>query len=231
MAVETYKSNKLTDKRHILQSLAFPVSFVVLLWLVKSAELLFGISLHQFGIWPQSLSGLKGVIFAPFIHGSISHLASNSLPLLVLGFVLFYFYREIAIRVLIWGVIITGLWVWVFARSSYHIGASGVIYQLLGFLFVSGVLRKHPRLMAISLLVAFLYGSLIWGIFPIRVQMSWESHMMGLLAGALLAYFFRGHGPQRPVYSWELEEDGESDVQEDSLEEGEDSVAERDEPT
>lgn len=188
------------------------------LWLIKVVELWLGLSFHSLGIWPQSLSGLKGIVLAPFIHGSLSHLASNSIPLLVLGVALFYFYREIAWKVVVWGAIITGLWVWVFARPSYHIGASGLIYSLLGFLFVSGILRRYHRLMALSLLVAFLYGSLIWGIFPIKEQMSWESHLMGLLAGALLAVFFRDHGPQRPKYSWEMEEDQEEPGDEDEFE-------------
>ncbi len=198
----------------MLASVIFPLAFVLALWLVKSISLLFNWEIYQYGIYPQELSGLKGIFFSPFIHGSLSHLTSNSIPLLVLGSALFYFYREVAPRVVIASILITGIWVWVIARESYHIGASGVVYSLAAFLFVSGILRRHPRLMALSLLVAFLYGGLVWGIFPIKDHISWESHLMGLIAGVILALFYRGYGPQRPVYSWELE--GEDDDPESS---------------
>jgi membrane associated rhomboid family serine protease len=122
---------------------------------------------------------------------------------------MFYFYRDVALRVIIFSVLITGFWVWVMARPSYHIGASGIIYSLAGFLFTSGIIRKHPRLMAISMLVVFIYGGMVWGVFPIEERISWESHFMGLICGVLLAFFFRAHGPQRKKYSWDLEEEND----------------------
>ncbi len=179
--------------------------------MVKTASVIFDWELYHLGIYPLDIKGLMGIILSPFIHGSFSHLISNSLPLLVLGTALFYFYREVAFRVFILGLLITGLWVWVFARPSYHIGASGVLYSLAAFLFVSGIIRRHPRLMALSMLVAFLYGGMVWGIFPVREHISWESHLMGMISGALLALFYREHGPQRPLYSWEIEEIEETD--------------------
>ncbi len=199
-------------------------------------EVLLDLEFHAWGIFPQTVPGLKGIVFAPFIHGSFSHLISNSLPLLVLGSALFYFYRDVAFRVFILGLLITGIWVWIIARPSFHIGASGVLYSIAAFLFVSGIIRSHPRLMALSLLVAFLYGGMVWGIFPIREHISWESHLMGMLSGALLALFFKEHGPQRPLYSWELEEEtGEEwegdDGGKDDLDKGEDDGDEKeDEP-
>ncbi len=216
--VTDYKINKKQEKRDFMKAMIVPVAFVLLLWIVKSLELLFSWELYKFGIFPQTLYGLRGILLSPFIHGSFSHLLSNSIPLLVLGTSLFYFYREIGWRVLVYGAIITGLWVWILARPSFHIGASGVVYSLAAFLFVSGIIRRHPRLMALSLLVAFLYGSIVWGIFPLREQISWESHLMGMISGIVLALFFREHGPQRPLYSWELEEleeqEGFSDYEE-----------------
>ncbi len=201
-----HKGNKKEEQSRMLASVTFPLAFVLVLWLVKIITLLFDWDIYHYGIYPQDISGLKGIIFSPFIHGSFSHLASNSIPLLVLGSALFYFYREVAPRVVIASILITGIWVWIIARESYHIGASGVVYSLAAFLFVSGILRRHPRLMALSLLVAFLYGGMVWGIFPIKDHISWESHLMGLIAGVILALFYRGYGPQRPVYSWELDE-------------------------
>lgn len=199
------------ESKRITGSLFYPLIFLIIIWSVKIFELVSGIDLYFFGIFPKKASGLLGILFSPFIHGDFSHLISNSFPLIVLGWALFYFYRDVAFRVLIFSMLITGFWVWVMARPSYHIGASGIIYSLAAFLFTSGVIRKHPRLMALSLLVVFLYGGMIWGIFPLKERMSWESHLMGMISGGILAYFFRGHGPQRKVYSWELEEEPDDD--------------------
>lgn len=104
-----------------------------------------------------------------------------------------------------------GIWVWVGGRSGYHIGASGLVYGLASFLFFSGVIRNDIRLLAISLLVVFLYGSMIWGIFPIFPQVSWESHMLGGISGLVLAIYYRKYGPQKKVYEWELEEEEEEE--------------------
>ncbi len=195
------------EKRGLLISLTFPLLFVTVLWSVHVLALLLDTNFAKYGLQPQSLYGLPGIVTSPFLHGSFSHLGSNSIPLLVLGTALFYFYREVAIKVFIYGLFITGLWVWVMARPTIHIGASGIVYCLAAFLFVSGIIRRYPRLMALSLLVVFLYGGLVWGIFPLREQVSWESHLMGMLAGIVLAFFYKDHGPQRPVYSWEMEDD------------------------
>ena len=197
------------EKKRFIDSVIYPVVFVLIIWLVKIIETFYQTSFYQFGIEPKSVRGLQGIFFSPFIHGDFNHLISNTLPLLALGVALFYFYRSIAVKVFFFSWLVTGFWVWVMARPSFHIGASGLIYSLAGFLFASGVVRKHPRLMAISLLVVFIYGGMVWGIFPFKERVSWESHLMGLLCGLLLAYFFRQHGPQRAKYSWEIEEEME----------------------
>jgi membrane associated rhomboid family serine protease len=146
---------------------------------------------------------------------------------LVLGSALFYFYRDIAPRILILIWLFTGFWVWVGARESYHIGASGVVYGLAAFILVSGILRRHTGLMAMALVVVFLYGSLIWGIFPEffpNENISWESHLFGLIAGISLAFYYRKEGPQRKKYSWELEEN-ENDWNEDDDDDNNDDGA------
>lgn len=221
MKQTAHKGKKKEETSRILVSLTYPLVFVIVLWLIKSISMLLDVELYQYGIYPQDPAGLKGILFSPFIHGSISHLASNSIPLLVLGAALFYFYREVAPQVIIGSFLITGIWVWIIARESYHIGASGIVYSLASFLFVSGIMRRHPRLMALSLLVSFLYGGIVWGIFPIKDHISWESHLMGLIAGVILAIFFKKHGPQRPVYSWEIEEkeEEEEEMENDPVEE------------
>jgi len=200
------------DISKLRTAIFFPAVFVILLWIIKIVEESLFLDFHQWGVYPLRLEGLKGIIFSPLIHGSYQHLISNTFPLLILGWALFYFYKELGLRITLLAWLMSGIWVWVFARESWHIGASGIIYSWAAFLFVSGVIRQHPRLMALSLLVAFLYGSMVWGIFPLRERVSWEGHLMGLLAGLVLALFYRETGPQRKMYSWELEDDDESDT-------------------
>jgi len=203
------------EKQRFINSITFSTLFVAAMWLVKVIELAFDTRFASFGIMPMEPYGLVGIITSPFIHGSIAHLSANSVPIWVLTSMLFYFYRPIAWKTFILIYFITGLWVWFWGRESYHIGASGVVYGLASFLFFSGLLRKDNRLLAITFLVAFLYGSLVWGIFPEifpEKNISWESHLMGMLSGLVLALFYKGEGPQGKKYSWDFEED---DLEED----------------
>jgi len=203
------------ERHKILGSFLFPALFVGLMWLVKVAEIVFETSFSHFGIFPLKFSGLVGILTAPFIHGDMAHLTANSLPFLVLGALLFYIYRPIAPKIFILIYLITGFWVWVLGRESFHIGASGVVYGLASFLFFSGIFRKDHRLLAITFLVVFLYGSMVWGIFPElfpEKNISWESHLMGIIAGIVLAFYFKNEGgPRRKFYSWELEEEDNSE--------------------
>jgi membrane associated rhomboid family serine protease len=202
------------EERKLLNSLFFPAAFIIILWVVYLIEFLSGARFAEYGIWPRTLRGAIGIFTSPLIHGDLNHLFANSVPLFVLGASLFYFYRSIAFRVFILIYIFTNIWVWGIGREAYHIGASGVVYGLASFLFISGLLRKEPRLMAISMFVAFLYGGFIWGIFPELFpdrNISWEGHLMGMLAGAVFAIYFRKSGPQRKRYSWEFEDDEDDD--------------------
>lgn len=210
------------DKQRLLSSALIAGGILALLWLIKATEAALGISLASLGILPLKVEGLKGIIFSPLIHGSIAHLVSNSVPLFLLTAALFYYYRSNAWQIFILSWLVTGLWVWLFARgSAYHIGASGVIYALTAFHFVSGIIRKEPKLIAFTLLVTFLYGSFVWGIFPdfaLKERISWESHLMGMIAGVVLAWAFKDIGPQRKVYVWpEDEEEADEDIQDESV--------------
>ncbi|MCX6251101.1 MAG: rhomboid family intramembrane serine protease [Bacteroidetes bacterium] len=201
------------DQRKIFQSLIYPAIFVLVIWLVKLVEVIFIIDLQQFGLQPLHLKGLPGIITAPLLHANFSHLFANTIPLFVLSSLLFYFYRVIAWRIVILSWLITGLWVWFIGRGdSIHIGASGVVYAFASFLFLSGIIRRDAKLMSITLLISFLYGGMVWGVFPQlfpRERISWESHMMGILAGIVLAVYFRKAGPQRKIYVWEDEEESD----------------------
>jgi membrane associated rhomboid family serine protease len=204
-------------RKKFFLSLIIPGTFVFLMWLVKIIEILFEIDLSDLGIYPRSLKGLPGIIVSPLIHADFTHLFNNSLPLLLLSISLFYFYSEIAIRISSITYILTGLLVWLWGREAWHIGASGLVYGLASFLFFSGLIRRYFRLIALSLLVVFLYGEMVWGLFPgIYKNISWESHMLGFFSGILLAVWYRKEGPQRPVYEWMEEEVEEVDgVEED----------------
>lgn len=201
------------EKGKLLRSLTFPLIFLMLMWLVKIFEIISGIDLSFLGVYPLSAKGLIGIITSPLIHGNFSHLIANSVPILILGASIFYFYRKIAYKVFFLVYLFAGVWLWFFARGqSYHIGASGLIYGMGSFLFLSGIIRRDAGLMAVSLVVIFVYGSMIWGIFPDFFpdrRISWQGHLTGLLAGVILAIYFKNSGPQRKKYSWELEEEEE----------------------
>jgi membrane associated rhomboid family serine protease len=188
-------------------SLFYPLLFIALLWVIRFYEEISNNSLSWYGIYPRTIHGLIGVVAAPLLHADREHLLSNSIPLLVMGSIICYFYRSIAFQVFFWVYLMTGIWVWAAARASYHIGASGILYGFMSFLFFSGVFRKDTRLLALSLFVVFLYGSAVWGILPIREGVSWESHMLGSLAGLITAYNFRKEGPRPRVYDLGTEEE------------------------
>lgn len=195
-------------------SIIIPGIFVFLMWLVKIVEVLFELDFSKSGIYPLTVRGLPGIFLSPFIHADFNHLFSNSLPLFFLAVALFYFYSEVALKVFIWTYILTGLLVWIAGREAWHIGASGIVYGLASFLFFSGIIRKYFRLIALSLLIVFLYGSMVWGLFPgVYKNVSWESHMLGFFSGVLLAIVYRNEGPQKPVYDW-MEEDEEENGEE-----------------
>ena len=211
---ENYQPLADEEKIRFYRSIFYPALFVILLWLIKGVDIIFDLGLNNYGLFPLEAKGLIGILTCPLLHANLAHLFANSGPLLILGPFLFYFYKDIAWKTLGLFYLTTGIWVWVFARGgAAHIGASGVIYGLVSFIFFSGIIRKEKGLMVITLLVAFLYGGLIWGIFPQlfpNQPISWESHLMGLVAGLVLAVYFRKQGPQPKPWDWgdEEEDDG-----------------------
>jgi len=196
-------------------SMVFPLAVVAVMWIVKIAEYYTGSDFGELGIMPLTAKGLIGIVTAPFIHADFGHLVANTIPMFVSLSIIFYFYREVAFQVffLVW--LFTGVWVWSFARDdSFHIGASGLVYGYISFLFFSGMIRRNARLMAISFLIIFLYGGFFWGIFPDffpKRNISWESHLMGGIAGIVMAIFYRKKGLQREVYHWEEDDDDDEE--------------------
>jgi membrane associated rhomboid family serine protease len=197
------------EEKKIARSFIIPVLFAALLWLIKLIQIHYSIDLIEYGIFPRSIDGLLGIITMPFIHDNINHVFSNTIPLIILGSCLIYFYNELWLKVVFWVWLLDGFWLWLGGRPAWHIGASGLVYGLASFLLLSGLLRREKRLMALSLLVVFLYGGMVWGVFPFLIGVSWEAHLFGFFSGALMAFVLRKQGPQRLAYEWENELEGD----------------------
>ncbi len=195
--------NSKSSTKFSSEVLLFPLFFGLLIWTVYWFEIQFGYDFTTYGVYPRSLKGLLGIIFSPFIHSSVEHLYNNTLPLIILSTALFYFYNNVRWKVLLFGILGSGILTWIFARSAYHIGASGVIYLLSSFIFFRGIIAKHFRLVAVSLIVVFLYGSLIWYVFPIDKKISWEGHLSGFAMGVLFAFIFKEKLPKKTRFKWE----------------------------
>ncbi len=164
------------------------IAIVILLWVLFLIDKLLGLNLTAFGIVPRTTRGLLGIFTAPLLHAGFFHLLSNSIPIFVLSAATFYFYKKEAPGVFLKSIIIGGGLVWLFARSANHIGVSGLIYSLALFLIVTGFIKKDIKSILISAGIIFMYGGLIWGVFPGRVSVSWEGHLFGAIAGGIIAY-------------------------------------------
>jgi membrane associated rhomboid family serine protease len=185
--------------------LALPLFFVLMLWFVYWLEIRFDFDFIQNGIFPRTFSGLQGILFSPFIHSDLSHLYHNSIPLLVLLATLRYFYPNQTFGVIVFGILFSGFLTWVIGRASYHIGASGLIYVLVGYIFFKGIQTQYYRLVALSLTVVLVYGSMVWYIFPkVDDTISWEGHLAGLVSGFLLSLFYKASiYPKLLKYDWQ----------------------------
>ena len=195
------------EKKRFVYSLVFPGLFLLLLWVVKFFEISMEISLVEGGVYPRKGSGLQGILFSPLIHSDWKHLINNSMPAFLLSLALFYFYRDIAYKIWFLIYLIGGILLWSVGRQAYHIGASGLIYGLASFLLLSGLIRRVRSLIAISLLVVFWYGSMVWGLLPIDFEVSFEGHITGAVSGVILAVIYRDQGPEPEKSSLDEEEE------------------------
>lgn len=196
------------DTCRLRRALYAVATFATLLWAIKLAELVFGLDLSRLSIFPGRIETLPGIALAPLLHGSLSHLFANTAPILILGTLLIYGYPKAA-RILLPAVYLgSGLGVWFLARPAWHLGASGLTFGVMFFVFTVGVLRWDRRAIALSLVVFLLYGGMIWGIFPAAPHISFEYHLFGAGIGVLLAFLLKGLDPPPPEkrYSWEGED-------------------------
>jgi len=203
----------LLEKRIVRHALFISGSLIILLWLIKIFELEFRVDCSSFGIYPLTAKGLRGILFAPLIHANVEHLLANTFPLFILTFSLFFFYRKSSYSIFIFIYLLSGLFVWLAGREALHIGASGIIYGLAAFLFMSGIISYNIRLLTISMIVALFYGGLFWGIFPVKPEISWESHLWGGISGLGLAILYRKNAPSDQLPA-EDEEPGDTEEEE-----------------
>lgn len=188
-------------------------AFILLLWIIHALQALTPLNLTGLGLRPRDVSGLSGLLFTPLLHGNFGHLVSNSMPLFIGGVALLFLYPNSALRVFPLLYIGTSALAWVFARPSIHIGASGLVYGILTYVFVAGILRRDVRSVGVSLMVWFLYGSMVWGVFPVAPRMSWELHLTGFVLGFVLAVVYRDWDrPPVKTYEWELEEEDDAEA-------------------
>ena len=197
------------DARRLRRCFQAALAFAALLWVIKLLELAMHLNLARLGVYPGTLPGLVGIVFAPLIHGSVTHLFSNTLPVVILGTAVLYGYPRSAKLVIPAVYFGAGICVWLFGRSAWHIGASGLTFGMMFFVFTIGVLRWDTRSIALALVVFLLYGGMIWGVFPGDPSVSFESHLAGALIGITLAVLLRNRDPAPPRkrYSWEGAED------------------------
>jgi membrane associated rhomboid family serine protease len=191
----------------IIKKFLIPLIFPIILWIVHTASLIIDVDFYKMGLLPRDTAGLLGIITAPLIHGDFSHLVSNTFPLIILGWIILFFYPRVSFFLFIFIYLITGLLVWIFARQVYHIGASGIVYGMVSFLFFSGIFRKDNTSIALALIITFLYGGIVWGILPGMKGISWESHLLGAITGLIAAFLFRNVDPPAKKYDWEDEPD------------------------
>ena len=196
------------EKKRFFYSMVIPFLMVLLMFLSFILEKGMGWDFHAAGIFPHRIESMGGVLTMPFVHSSWGHLFNNVISFFILSTALYYFYSPLSTKILLFSCVFSGMFLWVIGRENWHIGASGVVYALVFFLFISGVLRKFAPLIAISLIVVFLYGNIVWHIFPWQQHdpVSWEGHLAGAITGVILAVVYRKKGPQKPVKIWDEED-------------------------
>jgi membrane associated rhomboid family serine protease len=178
-------------KNPLFESMRLPLAFLAAIWFVHIFQFIFNLNFGYLGVFPREWFGLKGIITAPLIHGDFSHLTNNSIPFLVLGTMILFFYRKVAISSFFMIYFITGIAVWLLARQTFHVGLSGVVFGLVTFVMANGFFRRNLRSIVLALIVFLLYSGMLAGVFPMKDGISWESHLFGALAGVFTAYYYK----------------------------------------
>jgi len=200
-------SDKPDESKKDVSKILTPLFFPIAMWIVFLLSFLLNEDFSRMGLLPRNLVGLLGIVTSPLIHADFSHIFSNTIPLIILGWIIFSVYPKLSYLLFVFIYLLTGLLVWIFARQVYHIGASGLVYGFVSFLFFSGIFRRDNKSIALALVITFLYGGLVWGMIPGLKGISWESHLFGAITGLLAAYMFRNIEPPSKKYDWEDDPD------------------------
>jgi len=168
-----------------------PVLFIVAIWGIHIAHYFGGYNFDAFALYPRQTDTFFTILTSPLIHADWEHLVSNTFPILLLSAILFLSYEKAALKVWVLLYLFPQALVWLLGRPSYHIGASGIVYGLASYLFFGGLFRMDVKAIAIAFAVALFYGGMVWGVLPIQPGISWESHLLGAIVGALLAFRHR----------------------------------------
>ncbi|MDR1004527.1 MAG: rhomboid family intramembrane serine protease [Prevotellaceae bacterium] len=212
------------ELRRIVVSAVMPLFLIFILYVIKTLEVGMDWNFTRLGVYPLEKRGVFGIFAHPLVHSSWRHLLANTMPLFLLSWCLFYFYRQIAPYIFFALWMGCGLLTFLIGKPGWHIGASGVIYGLAFFLFFSGIFRKHVPLIALSLLITFIYGGMIWNMFPqfAKETTSWEGHLSGAVTGIVCAFGFMRYGPSRPnPFADEADEEEEEHEEKHEAEKGE----------
>ena len=164
---------------------------ILLIWIIKLIEIVFNVNFYLYGIYPRKVGSIIGILLFPLIHADLKHTAMNTIPMILLGTSINYIFPKSAKYVWAAAYFIPGIFIWIFAREGYHIGASGIVYCLWAFIFFSGIFRRDKRTTALSLLLLFIYGGILIGLFPIKNEMSWEGHFAGFMTGLIFSILLR----------------------------------------
>ena len=214
-----YFEDRELEKRKFFLALTKSLIVVALLWIVFLINDVFAFNWNEWGMMPRSGRGLWGIVTMHFLHADFEHLISNSLPLLFLGFGIFYYFSQKGTLIIVMNLLLTGFFTWILGRFGIHIGASGLVYALSFFLVIISLIKMETSMLAYTLVIIFLYGSLVWGFFPQLFPdkyISWEGHLAGAMSGVLLAFFYRNEGPQKKKY-FEDEEDEIDEIEQSEL--------------
>ena len=212
-----YFEDRETEKRNFILAITKSLIIIALLWISFLINDIFALNWNDWGMAPRTAKGVWGILTMHFLHADFEHLISNSLPMFFLGFGIFYYFSQKGMLIVVMNLLLTGFFTWILGRYGVHIGASGLVYALAFFLVTISLIKMESSMLAYTLVIIFLYGSLVWGFFPQlfpNKHISWEGHLAGAITGILLAFFYRNEGPQKKKYFEDEEEE---------LEEGEDS--------
>lgn len=201
--------NREPEKRRLFPAVLIPCLLALIMLLIQILQTGMDWDFHRAGIFPLRPASLGGIFSMPFVHADWAHLATNLPTFILLTSALYYFYPGIASRITLLAIILSGSGLWLIGRDNWHVGASALIYALAFFLAISGAIRRHIALTALSFVVIFCYGSIVWQLFPWQPNdpVSWEGHLTGAISGLLLAIVLREKGPQTPPEHWEDEDE------------------------